>query len=117
MKIFEGDIVQIKKYKCPFCNYYTLMGWPFEICNVCFWECCGIEDDNRRYNSYELDGVNSVTLIEGKKNFKPNVNTLLKDILKELLCIDDVEEDETYCYDDNYIEGLIEKIKEDVERR
>lgn len=61
----NGARMKKKKYKCKCCNYYTLDEYPFEICPVCLWEDCGIEELD------VYDGVNQgYTLRQGKENYQ-----------------------------------------------
>lgn len=84
----------IKKYKCPCCNYYTLLGVAFEICHVCFWENSGI------INPDVDDGVNGMSLNEARKNYR-EIGAVSKECLN---CVTMPEEYERKEENENDIE-------------
>jgi len=54
------------KYKCPCCDYYTLLEPRVDdICPVCFWH-----DDGEKLSDLDYPrGPNSVSLSQGRKNY------------------------------------------------
>jgi hypothetical protein len=56
-----------KKYTCPCCGYKTFNREDhlWEICEVCFWESCPIQDIEPLY----LGGPNHIFLAEAQQNF------------------------------------------------
>jgi Cysteine-rich CPCC len=55
------------KYTCPCCGYKTFdrEDHHWEICEVCFWESCSIQDVEPLY----LGGPNHISLTEAQQNF------------------------------------------------
>lgn len=56
-----------KKYTCQCCGYKTFdrEDHLWEICEVCFWQSCPIQDVNPLY----LGGPNHISLAESQQNF------------------------------------------------
>ena len=56
-----------QKYTCPCCGYKTFdrEDHLWEICEVCFWQSCPIQNVEPLY----LGGPNPITLAEAQQNF------------------------------------------------
>ncbi len=58
-----------KYYQCSCCGYFTLQEKPigsYEICPVCFWEQCDLQEIDPDY----VGGPNTISLNQAKENFR-----------------------------------------------